>query len=272
MRLDQPLRQLFENELWNYHRSLWNPPLTREIDFINRTVSGFQNITLTSGKQSISTRSHMIHATPQLKYFPKGPIFQNIFHRVEMGDLLFIYKHIVNGNLVSYRGIVVQAKYTSGNNRAWRVDRNQFFFLNNWPHFEIIRPRFNRMYLLNPSAKTWATYSFLGQNSTNYPIYYSSKRMLHHLGGMPTTHHFTYHTRPNVCWDYSKSFLMKFAQGYVGENLLHNQNIRDFVSDIYMIMNWEPDPPGEPDWTNVEFSDDEGFGVVEFTITTENGV
>jgi len=186
-----------------------------------------------------------------------------------MGDLLFIYKHFMNGVLDSYRGILVQAKYTKGKRRAWKVATKQFYFLAQWPIFEIVKPRFNKRYLIKPRALTWSAYGFVGQNATRYPIYYSSDRMARHKGGIPSTKSFTFHVKSDYSWDCSRSFLMKFAQGLVGENLLINQNTKSLVDDLYVVMGWKPDPPGEPKWDDVSPKDDEGFGIVELTVSSE---
>ena len=63
---------------------------------------------------------------------------------------------------------------------------------------------------------------------------------------------------------------MKFLQGLVGENLLYNLNIMSLIDDIYKIMEWKPDPLGEPRWNNISYKDDEDFGVIEFIVSSEH--
>ena len=112
MRLNPTLKIGFKTALWNYHKSLWNPPLIKEIDFIERTVSSLQNINLASGQQSLTTRSKKIHLTPQVRYYPYGLLHPNKHETIEMGDILFIYKHFLNGILDAHRGVLVQVKFT----------------------------------------------------------------------------------------------------------------------------------------------------------------
>ena len=97
MRLNNVLKRKFKSSLNHYHQSLWNPLLSGEIDFINRTVKSFKSLTISAGKQSLKTRSKRIHLAPLVEYYPLGLLFPNVHKRVEIGDLLFTYKHLKNG-------------------------------------------------------------------------------------------------------------------------------------------------------------------------------
>lgn len=258
----------FTNILERYRQSFEQVKINNEIDFINRTVDELNNIQIISENQSIVIRSRRIHATPKIRYYPQGPLFRNNYCQIELGDMLFIYKYFVNAILRQKRGIIVQAKFTNNYNRIWEIDRNQFQFLIHWPVFDI-GSHFNRRYKIIPTALTWAVYSFIGQNATRNPIYYSSKRMAHHLGHIPQANRFAFHVLQNFSWDCSRSFFMRFIRGLVGENLLLNIDALNLVNDLYIMVRLEPDPPGAPDWTEVNLSDKESFGIIELTISGE---
>ena len=269
MKLNPLLKTQFRAALSNYHQSLWRPPLSGELDFIDRTVASFQNLNIPAGRQSLKTRSKRIHLTPQVRFYRYGLLFPSKHTTVEMGDLLFIYKHYLNGVLDAYRAIIVQAKYTKGKKRSWRIDTNQFYFLAQWPSFRIVRPAFKKTYAIKPRALTWATYGFVGPSAIRYPLYYSSTRMLRHKKTVPSTKSFSYPVKSGIGWDSSTSFLLKFVQGLVGENLLSSMKVKVFVDDLYIVVKWKPDPPGEPEWNDGKNEENEGFGVVEFTVTSE---
>ncbi len=41
------------------------------------------------------------------------------------------------------------------------------------------------------------------------------------------------------------------------------------MDDLYIVVKWKPDPPGELEWHEDENEENEGFGIVEFTVTSE---
>ena len=86
MHLDESLKDKFREILYYYHRTLWNVPLSDEIDFIDRTVRFFGNYgNINLHTQQLTTRSEKIHPTPQVMYYPNG--FQNVNpkYQIEMG-------------------------------------------------------------------------------------------------------------------------------------------------------------------------------------------
>jgi len=198
------------------------------------------------------------------------PIYSHFTFTIELADLLFVYKHFLNGVLDAYRAVLVQAKYTKGKKKSWKIDTDQFYFLTQWPRFRIVRPAFKKSYSTKPRALTWSTYGFVGPNATRYPVYYSSERMLRQRTSFPSSNTFIFGVQTPIGWDSSTSFLLKFVQGFAGENLLSNSTVRAFVNDLYVVAKWKPDPPGEPKWEN-ENEEREGFGIVEFTVSTERG-
>lgn len=260
----------FRAALTNYHQSLWNLPLSREMDFIDRTVASFRNLNIRSEQHNLKTRSKRIHLTPQVRFYRSPLLLAGKHTTVEMGDLLLIFKHFLNGTLNAYRGIIVQAKYTKGNKRSWKIDADQFYFLTQWPRFQIARPTSKTWHAIKPRAFTWATYGFVGLNATGYPIYYSSARMLRRKRTVPPTKSFSFSVQSRSGWDSSTSFLLKFIQGFVGENLLSNAKAKAFVHDLYTIMRWKPDPPGDLEWDEENSKESEGFATIEFTVSTEN--
>ena len=207
MKLNNVLKGKFKSALDTYHRSLWNPSLSGEIDFIDRTVKGFQTLSRSSGNQSFKTRSKKIHLTPQAQFYRYGLLFPNVHTTVEMGDLLFIFKHFSNGSLDAHRGILVQVKYTKGKEKSWKIETDQFYFLTQWPKFRIVKPKFNKWYSTKPTALTWATYGFVGQYAVNYPVYYSSSRMLRTKRSVLSTKSFTFSIKTSIGWDSSTSYL-----------------------------------------------------------------
>lgn len=271
VKLNPLLTTQFKAALSNYHQSLWRTTLSGEIDFIDRTVTSFQNLKIPAAIQSLKTRSKRIHLTPQVRFYRFGLLFPNKHTTVEMGDLLFIYKHFLNRVLDAYRAILVQVKYTKGKAKSWKIDTDQFYFLTQWPSFMIVRPAFKKMYFIKPRTLSWATYGFVGPNAARYPLYYSSTRMLHHTKTVPSTKSFSFPVQSGIGWDSSTSFLLKFVQGFIGENLLSSTTVKAFVDDLYIAVRWKPDPPGEPEWNDEKNEENEGFGVVEFTVTSEQG-
>lgn len=268
-RLSPPIKAQFRATLDNYHKYLWIPSLSGEIDFINRTVAVFRKLSIFTAKQSLKTRAKKIHLTPLVKYYrstlfsPSQPI------TVELADLLFIYKHFLNGVLNAYRAIVVQTKYTKGKKESWKIDTDQFYLLTRWPRFRIVRPVSKRAYSIKPRAFTWAVYGFIGPKAARCPVYYSSKRMVRKMTSIPSSNTFSFPVQKPIGWDSSTSFLLKFIQGLVGENLLHNSKARTFVDDLYFAK-WNPNPPSESKWEN-ENEERGGFGIVEFAVFTERG-
>ena len=269
VKLNPLLKTQFKAALRNYHQTLWRSSLSGEIDFIIRTVGSFQKLNIHGGKQSLKTRSKRIHLSPQVRFYQYGLLFPGKHTTVEMGDLFFIYKHFLNGVLDAYRGIIVQAKYTKGKKKLWKIDTDQFYFLAKWPSFMMVRPAFKKIYSIKPRALTWATYGFVGPNATKYPLYYSSTRILRHAKKVPSTKSFSFPIGSGVGWDSSTSFLLKFVQGLVGENLLSSTEVKAFVDDLYVVVKWKPDPPDETEWDDGKNEENEGFGVVEFTVTTQ---
>jgi hypothetical protein len=139
-----------------------------------------------------------------------------------------------------------------------------------WPRFRIVKPLFRKVFSIKPRTLTLATYGFVGSNATSYPLYYSSNRILRQIKSLPLYNTFSFSIQPSIGWDSSPSFFLKFVQGFVGENLLHNLAANAFVNDLCIVAKWKPDPPGEPEWRN-ENVEKRGSGIVEFVVATEGG-
>jgi len=269
MVLNQNLKNSFNQLLVHYHNDLWGNPPTNEVDFIDKTVQCFDNQNLNYQNQRLTTRSIKIHPTPQVRYYPNGFQNQNPNYRIEMGDILYIFKHIVNGNLEIRRGMVVQVKFTNEDRIRWHIDIKQFRFLCNWHPFHLVHPIFPGNYTLHPRTNSWSMYGFVGPNALNYPVYYSANRIRNHRGGIPAGGSFTYWIRPHYSWDTDTSFFMKLIQGYLGEDLLKNLNIAQFVNQLYVYMQWLPDPPGDPQWNGESIKGKQGLGIIEFTLESD---
>lgn len=268
MILDDILKKEFKSTLNQYHESLWRSTLSGEIDFIDRTVESFEKVNIHNRNQFLKTRSKKLHPKPKVRFYPFGRLFILNNATVEMGDLFFVYKHFLNGILNEHRAIVVQAKHTKASSKSWRIDTDQFRLLSKWPPFQFEKKAFQKLYHIRPRALTWATYGFVGLSATRYPLYCSSKRMLREIKSIPSSNTFTFKLLNSSGWDSSTSFLLKFIQGFAGENLRRNSRALDLVKDLYTVAEWEPDPPGDPKWETGK-KGEEGFGIIEFTVTTE---
>lgn len=51
--------------------------------------------------------------------------------------------------------------------------------------------------------------------------------------------------------------------------MLSSKKVKAFVDDLYITVKWKPDPPGELEWKDDKYEENEAFGVVEFTVSTE---
>ena len=266
MKLNESLKSNFKSILHDYHDSLGNPSLTGELDFINRTVVSFQQVNISSGKQKLKTRSKKFNRTQKIRFYPYGPLFPDKYTTVELGGLLFIHKHILKDEVDSHRATIIQLTFTKSKKKLWTIDTNLFSFLTQWQRFKMT-PAFSKWYLLKPKMLTWATYGFLGPHISKYPFYYSSKRMFNYMTTLPSTSSFNFPVNIRIGWDSSTSFLHKFVQGLVGENLLTNAPIKSFVYDMYSLFKWKPNHQRELKMIEVN-NGEKCFGIIEFTVTS----
>lgn len=183
-----------------------------------------------------------------------------------------VYKHYLNGVLDASRASIVQAKYTPGNKRTWKIDTDQFYFMTQWPSFRILGATSKRWHSIRPRALTWGGYGFVGPKATRYPLYYSSARMLRSKTTALGTNSFNFPAVAGIGWDSSTSFLMKFAQGLIGEDL-SNTRVKSLVDEIYRHLRLRPDPPGDPPENPESHNERDkqkfAFGIVEFVVTSE---
>jgi hypothetical protein len=266
MKLNESLKSNFKSILHDYHESLGNPSLTGPLDFINRTIVSFQQVNISSGTQKLKIRSKKISRTQKIRFYPYGPLFPDKYTNVELEGLLFIHKHILKGKVDSYRATTIQVVFTKSKEKLWTINTNQFSFLIQWQRFKIA-PAFSKWYSLKPRMLTWATYGFLGPHISKYPFYYSSKRMFNYTTTLPTTQSFKFPVNTRIGWDSSTSFLHKFVQGLVGENLLTNTSIKLFVDDMYSLVKWKSNHKKELKMSEAK-NGDKYFGIIEFTVTS----
>jgi hypothetical protein len=92
--------------------------------------------------------------------------------------------------------------------------------------------------------------------------------MLKYITKIPSTPSFNFPVNIRIGWDSSTSFLNKFIQGLVGENLLTNAPIKSFVEDIDTRFQWKPDNQRELQMNEVN-NGEKCFGIIEFTVTSE---
>lgn len=272
IRLNDFIKTQFEQLLRSYHHSLSTTPVSDEEDFIDKTVQTFQNFQAQGGGQSLTTRSVKLHGKPIVSFgsslaLPSSQIIQR-----ELADLLFVFKHLLNGQLDAYRASLVQTKFTSKTAKSWSIETGQFWLMTYWPTFHIVKPaKFSKTYDLEPRNLSWSLYGFVCPDAAEYPIYYSSKRILRAKGlSIPSSHHFSFalNHMPKV-WVYNFGFLSKLLQGLIGENLLSNMEVKFLIEDLYKLANLLPDPPGEFQWGNERSEEEKGFGIIEFTLKDE---
>lgn len=273
IRLNNPIKRQIRTAFKDYHNSLLYPPVLDEDDFVERTVKAFQKLSKSGDGQSLRTRSVKVHGKPWVCFSPGSSSLPATVRR-EIGDILFVYKHLSSGRLDSHRGSLVQVKYAGDGHKSWVVETGQFCLMVHWPKFNVIKPaRFFKTYDLEPNTLSWATYCFVGPNVTKYPLYFSSNRILRALPfrSVPSTRHFSFSLDlVSVASSiYGAGFLLRFLQGMMGENLFINLNTKILVNDLYKIARLVPDPPGELEWNSEEPEERGNFGIVEFTVTEE---
>lgn len=270
--LNANIKQAFRALLAQYHASLSQPRLQDELDYIRRTVDFFDNIPLlVGGSQSVRTRSASIHGTPLAEFVACTYAFHRLRIEKEIADIVLVYKHFTNGNMDAYRASLIQAKFSRNVRKiSWSgVDAGQFCLLSSWPTFLITSPlRFFKQYSLTPRNLTWSTYGLVGPDIIHQPIFYSADRMLRQLGAFPQDEKFLFVATPTR-FDFSQSYFLKFIQALIGEDLLTNSPVRNFIIDLYKIVDLEPDPPGEFERVGTDRIKKQPFGVVEFTVSDE---
>lgn len=245
-------------------------PLTKEEDFVDITVNKLGKIYISGGGDFIETRSAKMHRTPKATFPNCSPALFCPLLRREICDLVFVYKHFTRNKLDAKRAVLVQAKYTGGNRKTWLVETGQFCLLRFWPPFKIISPaKFSNVYHLVPKTRTWSTYCFVGPRASKYPLYFSAKRLHSYRPDMLLNKHSSITLRRGYKFDYSGSFLLKFVQGLLGEDLFFNSSISRFIDDLYKMVGLKPDPPEEFEWSTIEGREDKVFGVIEFVVTSQ---
>ena len=91
--------------------------------------------------------------------------------------------------------------------------------------------------------------------------------MFNYITTLPTTQSFNFPVNTQTGWDSSTSFLHKFIQGLVGENLLTNTSIKSFVDDMYSLVKWKTNHKRDLKMTEAK-NGDRCFGIIEFTVTS----
>lgn len=271
IKIHPTLKNQFRTFLRQYHLQITNPRLQNEIDYIDKTVAAFQNINITTETQKLRTRSAKIHQTPLATFIPCTAAFNKPKIDKEIADILLVYKHFTKNILDVHRASLIQAKFSRNKKRiSWNnIDSGQFCLLATWPTFQITSPlRFLRQYTLLPRNRTWSMYGLVGPKIVYLPIFYSSERMLIERGAFPLGKYFTFRANPTV-FDYSNSFFMLFVLGCIGENLLTNSQILQFIIDLYIIAGLKPDPPGDYEEVTETQIKKRSFGIIEIIIEDE---
>jgi len=272
IRLNDSIKTQFENLFESYNHSLSTTPISNEEDFIDRTVQAFQNFQAQGDSQSLRTRSVKLHGKPLVSFrsslaLPSSQIIQR-----ELADLLFVYKHLIHGQLDAYRASLVQTKLKKETAKSWSIEAGQFWLMNYWPAFRISKPaKSSKTYHIEPKNLSWALYGFVSPTAAEHPVYYSSRRILRAMGfSIPSSHHFSFALhRMRQVWVYNFGLLSKLLQGLVGENLLSNIVAKTLIEDFYKLANLIPDPSGEFQWDNEKSEEEKGLGIIEFTLKDE---
>lgn len=249
-----------------YHRQINHPRLSNEREFIKRTALFFRKQTVSHGQESLISRSANIDRSPLVRFRHPTP-WPNPDVR-EVGDLLFVIKFKKGTQIIEKRALIVQSKFTGTSRRSWKdINTAQFYLILKWPSFTRVNPGPPRPYNLSPLCLTWGTYAFVGPMATNYPLYFTSSRILGKKPAILSQKTFTFNINKPLGWDTSPSFMMRHMLCLIGENLLTNRPIESFVDDMYRIVGLIPDPPGEFKWESRYQEEPKGFGIVEFTVS-----
>jgi len=254
--------------LKHYEFNLNFPRLIDEVDFIKRTTGFFSKFSFSVGQTSLTTRTRFLHQSPKFNFNHSTPC-KNPATR-EMADLMFITKFKKGKRIIRKRATIVQAKFTKTTDRKWKgIDTAQLYLISKWPAFTMVSPSPQRKYQLKPKSKAWGSYVFVGPNTLNNPVYYGAPR----IGALDpnsfSQQTFTQDLNIVNGFDTSPSFLMRQILCYIGEDLMANPAVANFVDDLLRMINLEPDSPDEFIWDSKESAEESsGFGVVEFTLST----
>jgi hypothetical protein len=264
MALNAQLKKRIRQMLANYHANLISPPLNGELDFIKRSVLFLGNAYGTNGYETFITRSANIDKSPIVEFLHQVHC-QNPTHR-EIGDILLVSKIIHYGRLVRYRAILVQSKLTKNQQMRWAgVDTAQLFLISMWPSFLRVKPQPRKSYDLSPESLLWGAYAFVAPNVLNFPIYSSPSKILEQNPSIFSQKSFTFVPSNLNGYNTSPSFLMRLIECQIGEDLLTNSNIRNFVEELYRMVDLAADPPDEFYWNqDLERDPEKGFGIIEF--------
>lgn len=260
-------RVAIEQLVMGYERAVMGRSFQNEIDYIRRTLAFFSQQRLGPRNHRVETQASVIHGSPRIEYISQ---LTNQPVHVEFADLIFVFKHYFNQNLVEKRGLFVQCKYEP-TGYTWHIDQEQFDFLSSYPQFRFWRPLRNNWYTINPVAISWAMYGFGAQIAPNTPIYQPVERIRQNAINIPRgRHNFPYNINP-LGWDSNRSFLLRLMQGRLGENLLRNADMATLIHDLYIAVHLAPDPPSDMEFDkDIPTDAKSGIGLIEIRINEEN--
>lgn len=124
------------------------PPVRDEKDFVDKTVQIFQNFRAQGGGQSLTTRSVKIHRKPIVSFISSLALPSSQTIQRKLADLLFVFKHFLNGQLDAHRSCLVQAKFASKTATSWSIETGQFLLMTYWPTFSIVKQRNSQRFII----------------------------------------------------------------------------------------------------------------------------
>lgn len=236
--ISQALLDEFEKQVLDPYHEMEYGSFADEVEFIRHTAVELAGTKIRVGNESIEIESEVTHGTPTAIFrSPHSP--DGIDAACEIADLLFILELQINGMVQHQRAMLVQAKFepknASSDNRYWTVNMRQLELLYRLPEFKIRSPVDYGSFELNPSTKTFTSYSFA--STFQLPFYQSADRVfsetnLFNCDFSQKTSRF----RPKdyIGFDSSPSVLKRFLMRTIGEDLTESDSdVRRLVESLY---------------------------------------
>lgn len=236
--ISQALVDEFEQQVFDPYHEMTYESFDGEVDFIRQTAIKLAGTQVTVGNESIQVDSKVTHGTPTARFSSRHAA--GSCNRVcEISDLLFTLEVQVNGMVDYQRAMLVQAKFEPTNagsdNQYWTVDMRQLELLHRLPVFEIVATVDYEPFDLDPTTKTFTSYSFA--STFKLPFYQSADRVfsesnLANCDFSQKTSRFR--SSDFIGFDSSPSVLKRFLQGTLGEDITDpDTEVRRLVESLY---------------------------------------
>jgi len=236
--ISQALLGELEKQVLDPYHEMEYESFADEVEFIRHTAIELAGTKIRIGTESIEIDCEVTHGTPKA-IFQSRHSSERVDATCEIADLLFVFELQINGTIQHQRAMLVQAKFepknASSDNRYWTVNMRQLELLYRLPEFKIQSTVNYGSFELNPSTKTFTSYSFA--STFQIPFYQSADRVfseenLFNCDFSQKTSRF----RPNdyIDFDSSPSVLKRFLLGTIGENITEtNTEVRRLVESLY---------------------------------------